>query len=54
MGYAFMLAGLIGLGDDLPAPAKAYWGRLQQHPSYARAIAVQTAAADAQGVGTGW
>jgi glutathione S-transferase len=50
MGYAFMLAGQIGLGDDLPAPAKAYWRRLQDEPSFARAQAAQDAAADAQGI----
>ena len=54
MGYAFKLAGLIGLGDDLPDPAKAYWGRLQDQPSYAKAQAAQTAAAKAQGVAEGW
>jgi len=54
MGYAFMLAGLIGLGDELPEPAKAYWARLQDEPSYARALAAQSAAAKAQGVAAGW
>jgi len=54
MGYAFMLAGLIGLGDDLPDPARAYWARLQQEPSYGRAMAAQTEAAKAQGVAAGW
>mgnify|MGYP000896394903 CR=1 FL=1 len=54
VGYAFMLAGLIGLGDDLPEPAKAYWARLKNEPSYARALAAQSAAAKAQGVAPGW
>ena len=54
VGYAFMLAGLIGLGDDLPEPAKAYWARLKDEPSYARALAAQSAAAKAQGVAPGW
>ena len=54
MGYAFMLANLIGLGEDLPDPAKAYWARLQEQPSYARAQAAQAAAAEAQGVPTEW
>ena len=54
MGYAFKLAGLIGLGDDLPDPAKAYWARLQDQPSYAKTQAAQTAAAQAQGVAEGW
>jgi glutathione S-transferase len=50
VGYAFMLAGQIGLGDDLPEPAKNYWARLQDQPSYAKAMAAQTAAAKAQGL----
>ena len=54
MGYAFKLAGLIGLGDDLPDPAKAYWARLQDQPSYAKAMATQAEAAKAQGVAEGW
>jgi glutathione S-transferase len=54
MGYAFMLANQIGLGDDLPDPAKAYWARLQEEPSLARARAAQAEAAKAQGVATGW
>ena len=54
VGYAFMLANQIGLGDDLPEPAKAYWARLQDQPSFAKAQAAQTAAAKAQGVPTGW
>lgn len=54
VGYAFMLAGQIGLGDDLPDPAKAYWARLQDHPSYAKAMAAQKSAAKAQGVAEGW
>ena len=54
MAYAFMLAGRIGLGDDLPETAKAYWGRMQEQPSYAKALAAQDAAAKAQGVATGW
>jgi glutathione S-transferase len=54
IGYAFMLAGLIGLGDDLPDPAKAYWARLQDQPSYRAALAAQARAAEAQGVALDW
>jgi glutathione S-transferase len=50
VGYAFMLANQIGLGDELHDGAKAYWARLQDEPSYARAQAAQTAAAKAQGL----
>lgn len=54
VGYAFKLAGLVGLGDDLPEPAKAYWARLSEQPSYARAVAAQEAAAAEQCVATDW
>ncbi|MGA0602037.1 glutathione S-transferase family protein [Caulobacter sp. KR2-114] len=54
MGYAFMLAHHVGLGDDLPEPAKAYWRRLQDEPSLALARAAQTRAAEAQGVAASW
>jgi glutathione S-transferase len=54
MGYAFMLAGQIGLGDDLPEPAKAYWARLREQPSFAAAMKAQEVAAAAQGVATGF
>jgi glutathione S-transferase len=54
MGYAFMLAGRIGLGDDLPQPAKAYWARLQQQPSFGQAMEAQKAASKAQGIREGW
>ena len=54
MAYAFLLAGQVGLADDLPEPAKGYWARMQQHPSYAKAQAAQRDAAKAQGIETGW
>jgi glutathione S-transferase len=54
VGYAFLLAGQIGLGDDLPDAARRYWEGLQALPSYQRAQAAQAAAAKAQEVGTGW
>jgi glutathione S-transferase len=50
VAYAFMLADSIGLGDDLPPAAKAYWLRMRAQPSYAQALEAQTAAAKAQGV----
>lgn len=54
MSYAFMLADHLGLGDDLAEPARAYWARMQQEPSLAKARAAQAAAADAQGVSQSW
>jgi glutathione S-transferase len=54
MGYAFRLAGRVGIADDLADPAKAYWRRLGEQPSYARAVLAQETAAQAQGVATDW
>ena len=54
MGYAFMLAEQVGLRDDLIPAAQAYWARLQTRSSFAAAQAAQKAAAQAQGVSTGW
>ncbi|HWA60375.1 MAG TPA: glutathione S-transferase [Caulobacteraceae bacterium] len=54
MAYAFLLAGQVGLADDLPEPAKAYWARMKAEPSYAKAQEKQRAVAEAQGVPTGW
>lgn len=54
VGYALMLAGIIGLGDRLPEPAKAYWERLKALPSWAAAQAAQDRAAEAQGVDKSW
>jgi len=54
VGYAFMLAERVGLHDDLIPAAQAYWTRLQTRPSFAAAQAAQKAAAEAQGVSTGW
>jgi glutathione S-transferase len=53
MAYAFLLAGQVGLADELPEPAKAYWARMQAEPSYAKAQAAQREAAKAQGVDVG-
>jgi glutathione S-transferase len=54
VGYALMLAQIVGLGDQLPDEASAYWARLQALPSYASARAAQDRAAQAQGVDTDW
>lgn len=54
VGYAFMLAELIGLDEGLPDAARAYWARLKTLPSYAAAQAVQDQAAETQGVDPGW
>ena len=50
VGYALMLAELIGLGDGLKPGAAAYWARLKQRDAYSRALAAQHEAALAQGV----
>ncbi|BCM87022.1 glutathione S-transferase family protein [Methylobacterium indicum] len=50
VGYALMLAEFAGLGEQLPDFAKAYWAGLQAEPSYARALAAERRAAEAQGV----
>jgi glutathione S-transferase len=54
VGYAFMLAHQVGLGDDLSPNAKRYWAGLQAQPSYAAAMRAQTDAARAQGVTAGF
>ncbi len=50
VGYAFMLANQVGLGDDLPDTAKRYWAGLQEQPSFGKAMTAQTQAAEAQGL----
>lgn len=52
VGYALMLAELIGLGPQLTPALVAYWARLQRRPAFERALAAQAAAAEAQGVST--
>ena len=54
VGYAFMLAERIGIADDLPPEAKAYWAALQERPGYKAAMAAQVAASEGQGVSTAW
>lgn len=50
VGYALMLAGYLGLGDQLPPQVRAYWERLQTGSGYQRALAAQLHAAHVQGV----
>jgi len=50
VGYAFMLAGQVGLADELAPNARRYWAGLQQQPSFAKAMEAQKAAAKSQGV----
>ena len=54
MAYAFMLAQQVGLHDELIPAAQAYWARMKARPSFAAAQGAQKAAAEAQGVSTGW
>ena len=44
VGYALMLAEILGMAGDFGPNAAAYWTRLKQRPSYARALAVQAQA----------
>lgn len=50
VGYALMLAGLIGLQDRFTPAVAAYWQRLSHRDAYRRALASQEASALAQGV----
>jgi glutathione S-transferase len=54
VAYAFLLAGQIGLADDLPPAARDYLARHQEREGYRAAQAAQTAAAEAQGVRAGF
>jgi len=54
VAYAFLLAGQIGLADDLPPAARDYLARHQARDGYQSAQAAQTAAAEAQGVTAGF
>ncbi|MBX3527087.1 MAG: glutathione S-transferase family protein [Rhodoblastus sp.] len=44
VGYALMLAEILGMAGDFGPNVAAYWTRLKQRPSYARALAVQAQA----------
>ncbi|TFZ06082.1 glutathione S-transferase family protein [Ramlibacter henchirensis] len=50
VGYALLLAGLIGLSEQFPANVRAYWERLQQRDGFRRAMRAQEKAAGEQGV----
>lgn len=50
VGYALMLAEYLGLQEQFPAAVREYWERLKQREGYRRALAVQAAAAEAEGV----
>ncbi len=52
VGYALMLADLIGLGDRFAPAVAAYWARLQERDAFRRALAVEQAAAVDQKVST--
>jgi glutathione S-transferase len=50
VGYALMLAEMIDLSAGFTPAVAAYWERLKQEPSYARALMAEHEAAVAQGV----
>lgn len=50
VGYALMLARHLGLDAQFTPAVAAYWARLQQRDGWRRALAVQTEAAQAQGI----
>src|ERR1700722_5410964 len=50
VGYALMLAELIGLISQAPSNTQTYWRRLKEREAYIRALAVQKRAAEEQGV----
>lgn len=50
VGYALMLASHLGLDAQFTPAVAAYWARLQQRDGLRRALAVQTEAAQAQGI----
>ena len=52
VGYALLLAQHLGLAPQFGAATQSYWQRLQQRPGYQRALAAQSATAQAQGVPT--
>ena len=52
VGYALMLAELLGLHERFTPAIARYWQRLQSRDGFVRALAAQQAAALAQGVST--
>jgi glutathione S-transferase len=53
VGYAVMLAELIGLGPQLPPSVAQWWARVKSRPGYAQAMAAQKAVARAQNIPAG-
>jgi len=52
VGYALMLAELLGLHERFTPAVAAYWQRLRSRDAYVRALAAQECAAREQGVST--
>lgn len=52
VGYALMLAELIGLLDQTTAPVQDYWRRLTERPAFQRALVAERGAAAEQGIST--
>lgn len=52
VGFALLLAELIGLGPQLPPAVRRYWSMLQARPAVQRALAAEQRAASEQGVPT--
>ncbi|SAK43219.1 glutathione S-transferase family protein [Caballeronia ptereochthonis] len=52
VGYALMLAELLGLSERFPPPIAQYWRRLREREGFLRAMRAQEAAALAQNVST--
>ncbi|MEO7253580.1 MAG: glutathione S-transferase family protein [Casimicrobium sp.] len=50
VGYALMLAELLGLDSKFTPSVAAYWSRLRSRPAFERALAVQIMAAVEQGI----
>ncbi len=53
VGYALMLAEILKMSGDFGPNVAAYWARLKEQPSYARALAVQERAMKDQNVSAG-
>jgi glutathione S-transferase len=50
VGYALMLAEVLGLSKEFQPQTAAYWERLKQRDGFRRALASQDKAAEAQGI----
>lgn len=50
VGYALMLANFLGLADQFQPLTAAYWQRIQEQKSFARALSAENCAAQSQGV----